>query len=162
MDTFTTTDIKTREDEGGAGAGRLAALPTRPNWPAETITAGSIFIEKSAHLPNSVVYENGSDVTGWAMLKGPQSTFEKKLGEAGWTLFFMAGEIKVTALGSDPETLRTALKRLIANVKSQQCNGLEISQVARHRLLGVPYLRVTAHPRHLQRGLVFAGRPGLN
>jgi hypothetical protein len=123
---------------------------------------GSIFIEKSAHLPNSLVYENDSDVNGWAMLKGPRSTFEKKLGEAGWTLFFMAGEIKATALGSDPETLRTALKRLIAKVKSQQCNGLEISQVAKRRFLGVPYLRVTAHPRHLQRGLVFAGRPGLN
>ena len=83
----------------------------------------------------------------------------KKLQEAGWTLFFMAGEIKVTVLGSGKETLRRALKRLIIKVKAQQCNGMEIVQVTESSFLGVPYASISVHPRHLQKGLVFSGRP---
>ena len=42
----------------------------------------------------------------------------------------MAGEIKATVFGFDRQkALRAALKRLIADVKSQHCNGIEITQV---------------------------------
>jgi hypothetical protein len=126
------------------------------------IAAGSIFLEKGAHLPKPLVFEGGSDLNGWAALNGARAAFEKELQEAGWTLFFMAGEIKVTVFGSGPATLRTALKRLITKMKSQQCNGMEITQVTRRSFLGVPYVSVTAHPRHLQKGLVFSGGSSLN
>ena len=158
MNTSRTTDIDRQESKRGDSTGRLAAVPNVVGLPAEAITAGSIFIERGIHLSNSLVYEDGFDVSGWASLKGARSTFEKKLQEAGWTLFFMAGEIKATAVGSDPEALRTALKRLIVKVKSQHCNGLEVTQVTRRSFLGVPYASISAHPRHLQRGSVFAGR----
>jgi hypothetical protein len=63
-------------------------------------------------------------------LNGAHSTFEEEMREAGWTFFFMAGEIKATVFGFDRrKTLRAALKRLIAGVKSQHCNSIEITRV---------------------------------
>ena len=93
---------------------------------------------------------------GWAAVQSARSAFEKEVREAGWTFFFMAGEIKATVFGFDRQkTLRTALKRLIANVKSQNCNSIEITQVTGKSFLRLPYVSVSAHPRHLQKGLVF-------
>jgi hypothetical protein len=98
-----------------------------------------------------------SDSNGWAALNGARSAFEKEIRETGWTFFFMAGEIDATVFGFDRQkTLRAALKRLIANVKSQHCNGIEITRVTAKSFLSVPYVSVSAHPRHLQKGLVFA------
>jgi hypothetical protein len=155
MNKVKTTDIATWEGEGGATPDPLAAVPAMPdNW----ISPGTTFIERITHLPKALVLEEGSDANGWAVVKGPASGYEKALHNVGWTLFFMAGEIEVTVLGSGPGKLRTALQRLIVKAKSQRCNGLEITQVAKRSFLGVPYLYVAAHPRHLQEGLLFAGR----
>ena len=74
----------------------------------------------------------------------------------------MAGEIKATVFGFDRQkTLRAALKRLIANVKSQHCNSIEITRVTGKSFLKVPYVSVSAHPRHLQKGVLFRQRDGL-
>ena len=124
---------------------------------ADAIAAGSILIEEGAYPPDSSLPRSVSDSNGWAALNGARSAFEKEIRETGWTFFFMAGEIKATVFGFDRQkTLRAALKRLIANVKSQHCNGIEITRVTAKSFLSVPYVSVSAHPRHLQKGLVFA------
>jgi hypothetical protein len=123
----------------------------------DTITAGSILIEEGT-LPNSLLLPGESNSNGWAAVKDARSTFEKAIQEAGWTFFFMAGEIKATVFGFDQQkALRAALKRLITDVKSQHCNSIEITQVLGKSFLRVPYVSVSAHPRHLQKGLLFSG-----
>jgi hypothetical protein len=126
----------------------------------EAIAAGSIWIEGRTHLPNSMRLPSGPDSSGWATLDGARPAFEKGIQEAGWTFFFIAGEIKATVFGFDKEKARrTALKQLLANVKSHNCNAIEIAQVVDKTFLGVPYVSVSAHARHLQKGLTFTGRP---
>jgi hypothetical protein len=123
----------------------------------DTITAGSIWIEGSTHLPESMQLQNRPDSSGWAPLNGTRSTFEKEVRDAGWTLFFMAGEIKTTAFGFDKQkSLRAAFQRLTANVKSHNCNGIEINQVTAKSFLKVPYVTVSAHARHIQKGSTFS------
>jgi hypothetical protein len=123
----------------------------------DTITAGSILVEGGTHLPKSLLLQSESDSNGWAALKDARSAFEKTIQEAGWTFFFMAGEIKTTVFGFDRQkALRTALKRLIADVKLQHCNSIEITQVIGKSFLKVPYVSVFAHVRHLQKGLSFS------
>ena len=91
-------------------------------------------------------------------MKDIRAAFEKTIQEAGWTFFFMAGEVKATVFGFDKQkSLRTALKRLIANVKAQHCNSIEITQVVAKSFLSVPYVSVSAHARHLQEGNRFSG-----
>ena len=124
----------------------------------DTITAGSIWVEEGTHLPKSILLQSESNSNGWAAVKDARSTFEKAISEEGWTFFFMAGEIKATVFGFDRQkALRAALKRLIADVKSQHCNSIEITQVMDKSCLSVPYVSVSAHPRHLQRGVIFSG-----
>jgi len=133
------------------------------------ITAGTILVEESAHLPNALLLQaeadsTGAGITGWSEIKDSRATFEKALREAGWTFFFMAGEIQATVFGFDkPKALGAALKRLITDVQSQHCNSIEIGQVADKSLLGLPYVRLTAHVRHLQKGTLFQDNlPGPN
>src|ERR1035441_7252234 len=88
------------------------------------ITAGSILIEEGTHLPNSLLLQSESCSNGWASVKNTRSTLEKEIQEAGWTFFFMAGEIRSTVFGFDTQkTLRAALKRLIAKRTSRRPRG---------------------------------------
>ena len=129
------------------------------------IAAGDILVEGGAHLPNSLTVPGESSLPGWSAVKSDRPTFEKAIRDAGWTLFFMAGDIKATVFGFDrQQTLRSALKKLVAVVKSQGCNSIEITQVREKSFLKVPYVSVWAHMRHLQKGqgMVFSGqRPKL-
>ena len=123
----------------------------------DALAAGSILIEEGTRLPDSVMLESESYSSGWAAVKNARSTLDKEIKEAGWTFFFMAGEIKSTVFGFDRQkTLGYALKRLITRVKLTKCNSFEITQVTRKSFLKVPYVSITAHRRHLQKGLVFS------
>ena len=124
----------------------------------DKITAGSIWVEEDTHLPKSILLQSESNSNGWAAVKDARSTFEKAISEEGWTFFFMAGEIKAIVFGFDRQkALRAALKRLITDAKSQRCNSIEITRVMGRSFLSVPYVSVSAHPRHLQKGMVFSG-----
>ena len=125
----------------------------------DTIAVGDILVDEGAALPDSQLLPRESHSSGWAEVRNARSTFDKEVPEAGWTFFFMAGEIKATVFGFDKQkTLRTALARLIKTVKSQKCNSIEITAVRDRSFLKVPYVSVFAHPRHLQKGLVFSGQ----
>jgi hypothetical protein len=124
----------------------------------DAIMAGSILVEAGTPLPNSRMLQNESTSNGWSATKDVGSTFEKGIREAGWTFFFMAGEVKAKAFGFDRQkTLGAALKRLTTNASSQHCNSIEIASVTHKSFLKVPYVSVSAHTRHLQRGLTFSG-----
>jgi hypothetical protein len=125
------------------------------------ITPGTILIEKGTLLPQSWRLETESYPSTWMSVKNhlDPHEVEKELATAGWTFFYMAGEVRATAFGFDRQkTIHTALKRLIANVRLQQCNCLEIDAVVSRSFLGMPYVSVSAHSRHIQKGLVFSGQ----
>jgi hypothetical protein len=123
------------------------------------IAAGSVFINEDAQLPSSVLLQRDPHSSGWAEVTNVRSTFGKEIPDAGWTFFFMAGEIKTTVFGFDREkALGTALSRLIDNVKGQNCNCIEITQITDKSFLKLPYVSVSAHPRHLQKGQTFSGQ----
>ncbi|MGA3019415.1 MAG: hypothetical protein ABSF62_20000 [Bryobacteraceae bacterium] len=160
MSSSTSRDIEAWEDEGGTAPGPrgIRAASIRRTL-TDAIPAGSILMREGMTLPNSPLLQSEPDLNGWEVVKTARSTFEKELQEAGWTWFFMAGEIKTTAFGFDRQkTLRTALQRLIAKVTSQHCNSIEITQVMSNSFLKVPYVSVSARPRHLQKGLTFSGQ----
>lgn len=124
----------------------------------DTITAGNILVQDTTSLPESLRLHVEADSNGWASVKDNRSTFEKAVNEAGWTFFFMAGEIKASVFGFDRQkALRGALKRLITDVKSRHCNTIEITSVVGKSFLRMPYVSVTAHVRHLQKGALFSG-----
>jgi hypothetical protein len=119
---------------------------------AETIKTGTILIKDGTLLPDALQFESEPCATGWRLVKNLDGYgLGRKIHEAGWTFFCLAGEIKATVFGFDRQkTARRAVKRILTNLKSEKFNGLEIMQVQAKRFLGLPYASVYAHSRHIQ------------
>jgi hypothetical protein len=122
-----------------------------------TIKTGSLLIEDGTVLPDSMQFKSTPYSSGWTSLTDlGRRSLEKELDQAGWTFFYMAGRIKTSAFGFDEQKrMRTAVERAMRDVQSQNCNCLEIGQVTAKSFLGVPYVSLSAHSRHIQNGTVF-------
>jgi hypothetical protein len=115
---------------------------------AETIGMGSILIRQDTLLPEYLQLESEPYLKGWRLVKNLGSSgMDRKLWEAGWNFFYMAEEVKATAVGSNLEkTTRRAVNRIIAWMKSDKFNCIEITRVVAKRFLRLPYVTVSAHP----------------
>jgi hypothetical protein len=127
----------------------------------DAIQTGSILIEKGATMPQSLLLEGGQYSSGWRSVSNlGLNELDAAIHKAGWTFFFMAGEIKITSFGFDKESaMRRAVKRVITNVESHKCNCVEITEVSAKSFLGMPYVNVSAHSRHIQESSAFVSHP---
>ena len=125
----------------------------------DTIKTGTILIENDASMPQSLRLEGKSYSSGWRSVSNLDlNQLDVAIHKAGWTFFFMAGEIKITAFGFDKDrAVRRAVKRVITNVEAHKCNCVEITGVSAKSFLGMPYVNVSAHSRHIQESSAFAG-----
>ena len=139
--------------EGGGRVVSARALPSEKVM-ADQIKIGTIFIEEGTPLPDSLKFESEPYSNGWRSVKNLNGYgLEREIRAVGWTLFILA-QIKASVFGFDREkAARRALDRVLANVKADNFNSLEISQVAVKRFLGLPYVTVSAHARHLQESM---------
>jgi hypothetical protein len=48
------------------------------------------------------------------------------------------------------QRIQNALKRILAKVRHQNYNGLEVTSIVSKHFLGIPYTTVSAHSRHVQ------------
>jgi len=145
--------VETWEGEGGATLEQL-----RLGSVTDAIRVGSILIQQGAPLPKAALLRVDPYLSGWAAVTEDRAAFEKEAQEAGLTFFFMAGEIKARVYGFDREkSLRRAVSRLIAEVKNQNCNCIEITRITDNRFLRIPSVSVYAHARHVQKGFAFSG-----
>jgi hypothetical protein len=122
---------------------------------AQTIEIGTLLLKEGTRSPKALPIETDPYLKGWSRVKNLTcSGVDRKLSEVGCTFFYMAGEVKAIAFGSNSEkTTRRAVKKVIANMKSGRCNCLEISRVEAKSFLGLPYVAVTGHPRHIQESI---------
>jgi hypothetical protein len=126
---------------------------------ADTIKTGTILIAEGALLPESLTLESEPYAYGWRLVKNLDSNrLDQILSQAGWSFFYIAGVIETNAFGSDEKsTMRKAIKQIIANLKSKNFNCLDITRVASKRSLGLPYVSVSVHSRHIQKGQTLSG-----
>jgi hypothetical protein len=129
---------------------------------ADEIKTGIVLLREGALLPEALEIESEPFAPGWRLVKDLDGyALDRKIDEAGWTFFFLAGEIGTIAFGAHEQSMvRRAIKRILANPRSKQFNSLEITRVALKRFLGLPYMSVGAHSRHVQEAMVLlaAGR----
>ena len=121
------------------------------------IHVGTILIEEGTHLPESLVVGTHPCSRGWSCIIGSTSAqLDKEIDSAGWTFFYMAGEIQTGGFGfNDQSGMDHAIAHLIKAVKLQHCNCLEITQMRRRSFLGLHYTSLGAHARHIQKSRAF-------
>ena len=103
-------------------------------------------------MPRLPGLETEPCVGEWSLVKVIDAfVLEREIHAAGWNFFFMATEVKTMFLGFlGEEKIQSALKRILAKVKLQHFNALEVTEITARHFLGVPYVTVSAHSRHMQ------------
>jgi hypothetical protein len=87
----------------------------------------------------------------WRLVRVEGVALDCKIQVAGWNLFFMAEEVNVMFCGSlGAAKIQRALKRILAKVKQQHFNGLEVTAIVARHFLGIPYATVSVHSRHMR------------
>src|ERR1700683_1066620 len=119
---------------------------------AETIKTGTVLIKDGTLLPDGLELESEPCAKGWRLVKNFDGAgLGRKVDEAGWNFFCLAGEIKRTVFGfGRKDNGRSAVKRILMNLRLESFNSLEIMHVEKKRFLGFRYATVSAHSRHIQ------------
>jgi hypothetical protein len=117
-----------------------------------TVEVGTILMREWPGMPTLIGVESEPLFEGWSTVKVPDtSPLDRKIRAVGWNFFFMATEVKAMFFGSLSATkIQSALRRILAKVKLQHFNGLEVTELVARHFLGVPYVTMSAHSRHLQ------------
>jgi len=117
-----------------------------------TNKSGTILIRDNTPLPTGMAIERNVFLPGKAAKDLDGYQLGRKIEGAKWSFFYLAGEIRVTVLGSSSTALRRAVKRVLAK-QEKQFNSLEVASVISTRFLGLPATSVVAHTRHIQQGI---------
>jgi hypothetical protein len=120
-----------------------------------TFKPGTILIKEGTLLPETLRFESEPCASGWRSVKDlDRCGLDRKIREAGWTFFCLAGQHGATVFGIDQQkTLSRAVEQILANLESADFNCLEIMRVtleASKRFQEVHYVTVSAQSRHIQ------------
>jgi hypothetical protein len=125
----------------------------------QTIKAGTILVKMKdwAGMMQLPAFETEPCIGEWSLVNVMDSfALDRQIHAAGWNFFFMATEVKAMffgLLGQDhlvQQKIQSAVQRILAKVKPQNFNGLQVTEIVARRFLGVPYVTVCAHSRHMQ------------
>jgi len=127
----------------------------------DRIRVGTMLIEDGTHMPATLVVDTEHYSAGWSSIMGSTSVqLGKEIENAGWTFFYMAGEIRTSGFGfSDQSRTARAMTHVIHSVRREHCNCLEITQMKRRSFLGLSYTSLVAHARHIQKSRSFHNFP---
>jgi len=116
------------------------------------VQAGTILMREWPGTPHPLALETELYFGDWRLVKALDGfAIDRKARAAGWNFFFMATEIKAMFFGSPrPIKIQSALKRILDKVKPQHFNALEVTSIVARHFLGMPYVTVSAHSRHMQ------------
>jgi hypothetical protein len=137
-------------------ASKVAAKPPpllKPTLvaPRELITTGSVLFKTGTFLPPALEVPLRR-VGDWDLIRGEDGfAVERKLRQAGWHFFFMVPAVEASAFGLDSrKTFAKALRQITRTVEARGFNAVEVTAVKQRQWLGVQYVSITAHPRHVR------------
>ena len=122
-------------------------------------TAETILIRERTLLPAALAVVSEIFLPGWRVVKNlDRPTLARNIAGANWTFFCIGHEIRTTVFGIDEEKMiLRAIKEILARLKSEKFNCLEITRVASvtsKRFSDVRYITVSAQSRLIQKAFV--------
>lgn len=124
----------------------------------QPLSAGTILIAPGTTLPPDWQLEDRTGATVWRRVSNTfdHLVLEKSLDSMGWTFFFFAGSVSAAHAGFDRQkSIGAALRRITDAGLREGCNCVEIDAISDRSFLGMPYVSISAHLRHIQQGMVF-------
>jgi hypothetical protein len=123
------------------------------------IQVGTILIEDRPLIAQVLGLESELYSGNWSVVNAIDGfALDRKIHAAGWNFFFMAAEVKVMFFGAlGAKNIQNALKRILEKVRQQNFNCFEVTGIVAKRFLGVPYVAVSGHSRHVQQSCMLDG-----
>jgi hypothetical protein len=117
-----------------------------------TVQVGTILMKETPEMTQLLGLKSEPCSGSWSVVDALEGLgLDHKIQAAGWNFFYMAAEVKVMFLGAvGAAKIQNAVKRLLEKVKPENFNGLEVTGIVAKHFLGVPYVTVSAHSRHVQ------------
>jgi hypothetical protein len=124
------------------------------------ISSASLLIADGTTLPESMDLKTDTYCDGWSLIRTVGSAeLGRRIHDAGWHFFYLASGVKATVFGFRSNVaIRRAMKRLIAEVTSGRYNCIQIENVRTGSFLGIPFVSISARPRHIQKSQVLMPR----
>src|SRR6266849_5796557 len=115
----------------------------------------TVFIREGTPLPKTLSMESEAFLPGWRIVKNlDRQALTREIEAANWNFFYLAGEMRATVFGREGlGALRRAVKCVLAKQEGQKFNSLEITKIVLKRFLGIPFMSVAVHSRHIQQGV---------
>src|SRR5258708_36299095 len=115
----------------------------------------TVLIREDTPLSTTISIESEAFLPGWRVVKNlDRQALTREVEKANWNFFYLAGEMRATVFGREGlGALRRAVKCGLAKQEGQKFNSLEITKVVSKRFLGIPFMSITAHSRHIQQGI---------
>ena len=125
----------------------------------QTAKVGTILIKERPPLNSVLALESDTYSENWGIVRAFNGfTLDRQIHAAGWNFFFIAAEVKVMFFGTlGAKKIQGALQRILAKVRHQNFNSLEVTGIVSKSFLGIPYGFVSAHSRHIQQNSLLDG-----
>ena len=117
---------------------------------------GTVLVQTDTFIPDSVWAERETFCPGWQAITNLNGDdLDRQIRRDGWNFIFMGGALQGTSWGSWSDVaIRCAAIRVLKRTQATKLNAFEITGIHARRFLGVPYVVVTGHSRHLQKSTV--------
>ena len=120
---------------------------------------GVTFLAAATASPFPLLLRKDEYLADWNVLEYSRLDFDGQLRRAGWNFFFVGGAITVSAYGlNQKNTLARCLTRLAGTIQGLKYNSFEIDRIRYRSCIGISRVRISAHPRHLQKGTLLLGQ----
>jgi hypothetical protein len=117
---------------------------------------GTVLVQTDTFIPDSVWIQSEAFCVGWQAITNLNGDdLDRQIRNDGWNFIFMGGALRGTSWGSWSGTaIRCAAIRVLKKTQATKLNAFEITCIYARRFLGVPYVVVTGHSRHIQKSTV--------
>jgi hypothetical protein len=121
---------------------------------ATTVKVGTIFVQNRPLILRTLGLESEPYEGTWDVLHSlPNVGLDQEIRSSGWNYFFIGAEVRASVFGRlTARRVRRALEQIFAKVRDADFNCLEVTEIIEKRYLGIPYITMCAHSRHIQQG----------
>lgn len=115
---------------------------------------GTVLVQTDTFIPESVWVQSEAFCSGWQAITNLNGDdLDRQIRRDGWNFIFMGGALQGTSWGSrSGVAIRCAAIRVLKKTQKTRLNAFEITGIHARRFLGIRYVVVTGHSRHVQKG----------